>query len=162
MSETLLTVLTGLVMVLGFVGIFLPLFPDLLVLWGASLGYGLIVGWGEYGPWLFGAITLLAAVGVAADLWMSALGGRIGGASVASIVVGLILGIFGFIFLTPVGGIVLMLLGSFIMEYRRLGSADLALKAMLGLGVGYGAAIGIKLGIGLVILGLWIAWVMTA
>ncbi len=160
MSDILIAVLTGIVMFIGLLGALLPVIPDLIIIWGAALGYGLIVGWGDSGPWLFGVISLLGLVGVVAEVWMSGMGGKIGGASFGSILVGLFLGILGFIFLTPIGGLVLLLVGTFMMEYRRLGDAEEALKGMLGVGLGYGASFGVKILIGLLMFGLWVLWVV--
>jgi uncharacterized protein YqgC (DUF456 family) len=160
MSTILIAIVTGIVMLFGLLGVILPLIPDLIIIWGAALGYGLIVGWGESGPWLFGVITVCGLIGVISDIWMSGLGGKLGGASVKSILVGLMLGILGFIFLTPIGGLVLLLVGTFTMEYHRLGDAEEAMKAMLGVGLGYGASFGVKLLLGIVMMGLWVLWVI--
>jgi uncharacterized protein YqgC (DUF456 family) len=161
MNTTLVTVLTGIVMFFGLLGVLLPLIPDLIVVWGAALGYGLIVGWGSIGPWIFAAITLLGLGGVASEVWVSGVGGRLGGASFKSILVGLILGIIGFIFLTPIGGLVLLLVGTFTMEYYRLGDAETAMKAVLGVGVGYGASFVVKLILGVLMFALWIVWAVV-
>jgi len=161
MSDILVAVLTGIVMFIGLLGALLPVIPDLIIIWGAALGYGLIVGWGDSGPWIFGMITVLGLGGVVAEIWMSGMGGKIGGASFKSILVGILLGVIGFIFLTPVGGLALLLVGTFTMEYYRLGDAAAALKGMLGVGLGYGASFGVKLLIGLLMVGLWILWVVV-
>jgi uncharacterized protein YqgC (DUF456 family) len=160
MSDILIAVLTGIVMLFGLLGALLPVIPDLIIIWGAALGYGLIVGWGDSGPWIFGVICVLGLGGVVAEIWMSGVGGKIGGASFTSILVGLILGILGFIFLTPIGGLVLLLVGTFTMEYQRLGDAEEALKGMLGVGLGFGASFVVKLILGVVMMGLWILWVI--
>jgi uncharacterized protein YqgC (DUF456 family) len=160
MSTILIAIITGIVMFIGLLGVLLPLIPDLIIIWGAALGYGLIVGWGKSGPWLFGVITLFGLVGIASDIWMSGVGGKLGGASFKSILVGLFLGIIGFIFLTPIGGLVLLLVGTFTMEYHRLGDAEEALKGMLGVGLGYGASFGVKLLLGILMIGLWVLWVI--
>jgi len=160
MSAILIAIVTGIVMLIGLLGVLLPLIPDLIIIWGAALGYGLILGWGESGPWLFGAITLFGIIGIASDIWVSGVGGRLGGASIKSVLVGLLLGIIGFIFLTPIGGLVLLLVGTFTMEYHRLGDAEEALKGMLGVGLGYGASFGVKLLLGLLMMGLWVVWVI--
>lgn len=160
MSDILIAVLTGIVMLFGLLGALLPVIPDLIIIWGAALGYALIVGWGDSGPWIFGVITVLGLGGVVAEIWMSGVGGKIGGASFTSVLVGLILGIIGFIFLTPIGGLVLLLVGTFTMEYHRLGDAEEALKGMLGVGLGYGASFAVKLILGVVMMGLWILWVI--
>jgi uncharacterized protein YqgC (DUF456 family) len=161
MSEILVSVLTAIVMFIGLLGALLPVIPDLIIIWGAALGYGLILGWGDSGPWIFGVITLLGLGGVVAEIWMSGVGGKIGGASFSSILVGMVLGIIGFIFLTPIGGLALLLLGTFTMEYYRLGDAEAALKGMLGVGIGYGASFGVKLLIGLLMVGLWVVWLIV-
>jgi uncharacterized protein YqgC (DUF456 family) len=158
MSDILVAILTGIVMFIGLLGALLPVIPDLVIIWGAALGYGLIVGWGDSGPWIFGAISILGLGGVLTEIWMSGVGGKVGGASFKSILVGLILGIIGFIFLTPIGGVALLLVGTFAMEYYRLGDAEEALKGMLGVGLGYGASFGVKLLIGLLMMGLWVVW----
>jgi uncharacterized protein YqgC (DUF456 family) len=160
MSTILVAIITGIVMLLGLLGVLLPLIPDLIIIWGAALAYALIVGWGESGPWLFGVITLFGVIGIASDIWVSGVGGKLGGASLKSILVGLFLGIIGFIFLTPIGGLVLLLVGTFTMEYHRLGDAEEALKGMLGVGLGYGASFGVKLLLGIVMMGLWVLWVI--
>ena len=161
MSDLVIVVLTGFVMFIGLLGALLPIIPDLIIVWGAALGYGLLAGWGRYGPWIFAVITLLGLGGVVAEIWMSGMGGKIGGASFKSILVGLVLGIIGFIFLTPLGGLALLLVGTFAMEYYRLDDAEGALKGMLGVGLGYGASFGVKLLIGLFMVGLWVVWVIV-
>ncbi|OGO15252.1 MAG: hypothetical protein A2Z14_14520 [Chloroflexi bacterium RBG_16_48_8] len=160
MSTILIVIFTGIVMLFGLLGVLLPMIPDLIIIWGAALGYGLLVGWGESGPWLFGAITVFGLIGVVSEIWMSGMGGKLGGASLKSILVGVILGFLGFIFLTPIGGLVLLLVGTFTMEYYRLGNAEAALKGMLGVGLGYGASFGVKLLLGIAMIGLWVLWVI--
>ena len=157
-AEIILTVITGIVMLIGLLGVFLPIFPDMIVMIGAALAYGLLVGWGDSGAWFFGAIAFLGLIGIAADIWVSGVGGRIGGASFVSILVGTVLGLIGFIFLTPLGGLAILLAVTFLMEYRRQGDAEKAIKGMLGVGVGYGASFVVKLLIGLVMMALWVLW----
>lgn len=156
--EIVLTVITGIVMLIGLLGVFIPVFPDMIVIIGAALGYGLLVGWGDTGAWFFGAISLLGLGGIAADIWVSGMGGKIGGASFKSILVGTVLGLIGFIFLTPLGGLVILLVATFVMEYMRQGDAEKAIKGMLGIGIGYGASFVVKLLIGLVMMVLWVLW----
>jgi len=158
--EIVIAVLTGIVMLIGLLAIFLPMIPDLLTIWCAALGYGLLIGWGESGPWLFGGITVLGLIGIVSDIWMSGMGGKLGGASIKSVLVGMVLGIIGFIFLTPIGGLALLLVGTFAMEYYRLGDAEAAIKGMLGVGLGYGASFAVKFLLGAVMIGLWVVWVI--
>jgi uncharacterized protein YqgC (DUF456 family) len=80
MMDILVTILTGLLILIGLIGAVIPAIPDVSLVWGATLAYGLIVGWGEFGPWLFGVISVMGLVGVAADVWVSSAGAKIGGA----------------------------------------------------------------------------------
>lgn len=161
MPAWLTTVLAGLTMFLGLIGIIIPVLPDMLLIWGAALFYGLAAGWGVWGPAIFAVITLLGAIGLVADLWMSGWGARKGGASIRSILVGLLFGAVGFVLLTPLGGVLLLLVATFAMEYARLNDAEKALRGMLGMGLGYGASFGVKIGLGLLMLGLWVLWVIV-
>ena len=160
MSELLVSIAVGLLMLVGLVGIFIPFFPDLLLIWVATLGYGIILNWRADGVIYFVLITGIMIVGIFADLWMGSVGGRLGGASWKSILLGSIAGFLGMFLLTPVGGLAIMLASIFFLEYQRAGSAEAALKAMLGVGVGYGASFVIKLFIALGMIALWLIWVL--
>lgn len=161
MSDAAITLLAGLLMILGLIGIVAPVIPDMGLMWLAALGYGLLVGWGQWGGWLFALITVLAAAGVLAELWAGSAGAKAGGASFLSIVAGFILGAIGFVFLTPIGGIAGLLLGTFLAEYWRVRDSRMAMRGTLGMGVGYGLSFALKGVIGLMILGAWLVWVAT-
>ena len=159
MPEPIITLFVGVAMIAGLVGIFIPLFPDILLIWGAGLAYGLTVGWGSLGPWMFGLMTAFGVIGLLTDLWLTSLGGKIGGASITSILAGIFAGFVGMIFLSPIGGIFVMLGTTFYLEFRRLKDTDRAVKGMLGVALGYGASIGVKLGIAMAMILLWLIWV---
>jgi uncharacterized protein YqgC (DUF456 family) len=158
--EAVVTVLVGLTIMIGLLAIFIPVLPEMLLIWGACLAYGLLVGWGSWGPWLFGFITVLGIAAATSEIWAGGAGARIGGASRRSLLLGVLLGVLGWIFFSPLGGLAGLLAGIFIVEYRRTGLAKEALRAMLGLGVGYGVSYGIKLALGLLMAGAWLAWVL--
>ena len=161
MAEVIVTILVGLTMLIGLAAVFLPLLPDMLIIWIAALGYGLFTGWGAWGPWLFGLITLLGAIGAIAEIWVSSAGARHAGASAWGILGGLVLGVVGLIFFTPLGGVVGLLVGTFVVEALRLKDPSQAAKAMLGMGLGYGASFGVRLVLGMAMIGAWILWVVV-
>lgn len=161
MSDPATTLLAGLLMALGLIGIVVPILPDMALMWLAALGYGLLVGWGQWGGWLFALITILAFAGVLAEVWAGSAGARAGGASFVSIAAGFALGAIGFVFLTPIGGIAGLLLGTFLAEYWRLRDSRKAIRGTLGIGVGYGLSFVMKGIIGLIILAAWLVWVYT-
>ncbi len=160
--DILWTILAGVLMLAGMVGIFIPFFPDLLLIWAAALGYGLLVGWGEWGLWLFGLITLLSVLGILAETYVGGAGARMAGASYKAIFAGLILGAIGFFAFPPFGLILGLLAGTFIVEYLRLRDWRQAGRATLGMGLGYGVSFGVKLGFGALMIGAWLAWVLTS
>lgn len=162
MSEILLTVLLGVGMLIGLAGIILPVLPDMILIWGSALLYGLLVGWGEYGGWLFAGISVLALVGLLADAWVSGLGARKGGASFWSSLGGLLAGIIGLFVAGPLGLIGGMLLGIFVIEYWIHRDPDRALRATLGMGVGYGASFIVKIFLALAMIAIWIGWVVSS
>ena len=161
MAEVIVTILVGLTMLIGLAAVFLPLLPDMLIIWIAALGYGLFTGWGAWGPWLFGLITLLGIIGAIAEIWVSSAGARHAGALAWGILGGLALGVVGLIFFTPLGGVVGLLVGTFVVEALRLKDPSQAAKAMLGMGLGYGASFGVRLVLGMAMIGAWILWVVV-
>lgn len=161
MNDTLITVLLGLGMLAGLAGMLLPVLPDVVVIWSSALLYGLLIGWGKSGTWLFAVISAMALIAFLADLWVSGWGARRGGASSWSSAGGLAAGIIGLLIAGPIGLIAGMLLGIFMIEYLRHRDPDRAARAMFGLGVGYGASFFVKFLLGLAMIALWIVWVMS-
>ena len=160
--DVIITVLAAIIMLLGVAGVILPVLPGLVLIWLAALGYGLLVRWGTWGPWLFAAITLTGLAGTLADMWASGAGARVvGGASLWSIAGGMLTGFVGLILGGPLGGVIGLLAGMFLLEFWRQRNAMRGLKAMAGTALGYGASIVIKIAAGLLMIGLWIVWVVT-
>jgi uncharacterized protein YqgC (DUF456 family) len=160
MSEVLVTVLAGILMVLGLVGIVAPVLPGLTLIWAAALGYGLLAGWGASGPWLFAVITLLGAAGIGAELWVTGAGARAAGASLWSVVAGIALALMGFIFFNFVGALVGLVAGTLLAEYYRLRDWRRALASAGGTAAGCGVSYGVKVLLGVSMIGAWVAWVL--
>jgi uncharacterized protein YqgC (DUF456 family) len=161
MADIVIAIVVGFLMFLGLIGAIIPGLPDIVLIWGAALGYGLLVGWGERGIWLFGLITLLGLAGLFAEVWVSGTGAKMGGASIRAIFGGLALALVGFVVSGPVGGVIGLLLGTFLSEYIRLHDANKAAQAMFGMGLGCGASLGIKLILGLGMIVVWLVWVFS-
>ncbi|MFN2148281.1 MAG: DUF456 domain-containing protein [Anaerolineales bacterium] len=161
MSDVLITILAGFLMLVGLLGTVLPVLPDLPLVWVAALGYGLIVGWGEHGLLLFGVISVLGVIGILSEIWVSGAGARRGGASILSTLGGIALGVAGLLVAGPIGLVVGMLAGTFILEYVRHQDVDKALRATLGIGLGYGVSIVVKFMLGLAMIAVWIVWLFV-
>jgi len=161
MKEVLLSIGAGLLMLVGLLGTVVPVLPDLPLVWVAALGYGLLVGWGAHGGLLFALISILGVVGILSELWVSGAGARRGGASFLSTLGGIALGVAGLLVAGPIGLVVGMLAGTFVLEYVRQQDVDLALRATLGIGIGYGFSIVVKFLLGLGMIALWVVWLFV-
>ena len=106
-------------MIVSWLGLVIPIFPGLNIIWVAALGWGIYVGLGWPG-WLYLVIlTILMVVGNLSDNVFISGKARISGASWWSIIVGNIAGIAGAILLPPLGGLLFAVLGVLIVELIR-------------------------------------------
>ncbi len=147
------------VMLVGLVGIVLPVVPGLALIWLGALGFALVEDFASVDPLTFGFLTLLALIGVTADIWMTQLGAKLGGASFKSQLIGLAGGVVGALAFLVFGGISAGLgaaLGSVVgvlaAEYLRLRDWHKALKSGAGWLVGWLASTAFQLAIGGVII----------
>ena len=145
-------------MLVGWVGLIVPVFPGITVIWVLTLLYGVIFGFGAAGGWFFAAITVLAIAGWLSDNFLMGAKAREGGARWLSIAVAMVAGFAASIFFTPLGGILASLLGVFLVEYAYRKDATEALAAMQGMALGLGWAFVARFGIGALMIGLWAIW----
>ena len=113
-------------MLVGMIGVILPVVPGVGFIWIVVLIYAIAERFATIDPITFSILTILGAVGFTADLWMSQAGAKAGGASVWSLLVGLLLGavgaIVGLVFLgvgAIPGAIVGAVAGVVLAEYYR-------------------------------------------
>ena len=156
--EILVSILVGLMMLFGLLGSIIPFLPDVVLIWASALLYGLVVGWGQSGGWLFGVISVLGMIGLLSDAWVSGAGARQGGATLLTTLGGLAIGLVGLFAASPLGFLGGILLGTFVLEYLRHRDPDQALRATFGMGIGYGASFLVKFLLGVGMIGSWVAW----
>jgi uncharacterized protein YqgC (DUF456 family) len=123
-SGTTVNVIAGIAMVVGVLGVVIPVLPGLLLCWGAVLLWSLLGDAGS-GRWAVLALaTVIALAGtVVKYLWP---GKRLKstGVPTTSLLAGGVLGLIGF-FVIPLVGLVLgFILGVFLAEQLRLGSGQ--------------------------------------
>jgi uncharacterized protein YqgC (DUF456 family) len=159
-TETVVIVVVAGVMLVGLIGVLVPVMPDLILIWLGGLAYGLLSGWGSAGGWVLAGMTVLGLIGVLSEIWASSMGARVGGASLWGILGGLALGLLGLILFPPFGAVVGLLLGTFLVEAWRLRDLGKAARGTFGMGVGYGLSFAVKLVMGLGMIGLWVFWVI--
>ena len=147
-NQSLILFITLFAMMLGVVLTLVPVIPGTIIIWGAAIFYGLMLGWEELGWVTFGLMTFFMLLGIIADVAGGQFGAKLGGASCLAILVGtilgFILGLIGSIVGTPVIGCLAGIFGTLggILLVERLRYSDwrsawLATKGfMAGTGLG--------------------------
>ena len=150
-------------MIVGLLGVVLPVLPGLGWMWIVVLAYAIAERFRAIDPLSFAALTILAAGGMTADIWLSQLGARFGGASLAStlfsIAGGFLGGLIGFMFAgigALPGALVGSIAGVLLNEYRERRAWRPAWKATLGLLVGFTVSSAVKLVLGLAMLAIFV------
>jgi uncharacterized protein len=146
-------------MLVGLIGMVVPIYPGMLIMWLSALGYGIAAGFSTLGIVLFVIISLLALAGSLADNLLMGAGARKGGASWLSIFVALTAGIIGTFAFPPFGGLIAAPLAVLALEYYRLRDWALARQAVFGMAKGWGLSVAARLVIGFLMMGLWWLWV---
>jgi len=148
-------------MLVGLTGLIIPIFPGLLVIWLAELGYGLMVGFDTAGWIFFGLSTIFFAAGSVLDNVVMGRQAYKDGASILSILVALIFGILGNLVAPVIGGFIAAILALFLVEWMRRRDWRAAMTATRGWAVGCGWAVITRFIFGLLMIGSWIIWVLV-
>ncbi|MFU8772653.1 MAG: DUF456 domain-containing protein [Anaerolineales bacterium] len=159
--NTTIFTLTLIVMLIGLVGVIIPIFPGVLVIWLAALGYGLLTSFEPPGLLIFIIITLALIPGVTVDNILMGAGARRGGASWVSILVALVAGIAGTLLFPPIGGLIAAPLAVLLLEFQRVRDMGKAWGATRGLAIGWLLSVGAKFIIGSLMIGLWLIWALS-
>jgi uncharacterized protein len=150
------------VLIVGLLGLIVPVFPGLTIMWLGTLVYALIensagnmTGW----DWsLFALITLLMIVGNIADNLIIARKMRDKYIPWSSILFAFAASIVASIFFTPLVGLVAAPVGLFLAEIRRLKDRDAAIDSTRAYMIGWGWAFGLRFLIGILMIGFWMLW----
>ena len=148
-------------MLVGLVGLIIPVFPGIVVIWLAALVYGLVTGFETLGTVLFVLITLLMLVGAVIDNILMAALARQGGASWVSIILGMVAGLVGTILVPPIGGLIAAPVVILLLEYWRRRDWGKSWQATRGLVLGWGLSFLVRFGIGLLMVALWLVWAFS-
>ncbi|MBI4761237.1 MAG: DUF456 domain-containing protein [Chloroflexota bacterium] len=150
------------VLLVGLVGLIVPVFPGLTVMWLATLVYALLqAAAGRMSGWnwaAFAFITLLMIAGNIVDNIIIAKKMRDQFVPWSSILLAFAAGIVVSIFFTPLVGLIAAPLGLFLAELYRLKNRADALKSTKAYMIGWGWAFGARVAIGSVMLVTWMAW----
>lgn len=149
-------------MVLGLLGLIVPAFPGLTVIWVLMLAYGLLFGFEVKGAIFFTLISIAAVVGMLSDNVLMIGKAREGGARWISIFLASIVGLVGSILLTPIGGVALTLLTLYLSEFAYCRNRVEAWETTKNMALGWGWAFVVRFGLGLLMLILWGVWELSA
>jgi uncharacterized protein YqgC (DUF456 family) len=161
-SQVLLQTLTLFALLVGWIGLLIPVFPGLVVMWLATLFYALVQNAAGRMTWmgwvLFAAITLLMLAGGIIDNIIIARQMRGRSIPWRSIVVAYVAGVVASLFLTPLAGLAASPLALFAMESVRLHDRRLGFKSARTYMVAWGWSFAAVFGTGFLILVLWLLW----
>jgi uncharacterized protein YqgC (DUF456 family) len=163
-SQGFVLFITLFVMMIGLIFTVIPPIPGTLIIWGAAIFYGLVLGWENLGWTTFGLLTFFMIVGIVADVLAGHFGAKLGGASCLAIIVGAVLGFILGILASLVGtpllgclaGMVGMVGGILWIEWKRKGDWDTAVSATKGYVAGSLAGIAARVASGMVMLGIFL------
>jgi uncharacterized protein YqgC (DUF456 family) len=151
--------LVGVLMVVGIVGILVPVVPGLLLVWAAGLWWTIADGGGPVRWTVFAVMTVLLAVGMIAKYVLPARSAAARGAPLGTLVVGGIGAVIGFFVIPIVGLVVGAVVGIYLAEYVRLRAAGRAWDSTRAALVAIGIGMLIELTAGLLMFAVWLAGV---
>jgi uncharacterized protein len=161
-TQSTLVVVCGLAILVGTVGVVVPVIPGLILSWLAVLAWALFsdAGWGR---WLvLFIVTFVALAGTAAKYFWPGRRLKQSGVPNWSLIAGGLLGIVGF-FVVPVVGLPLgFVLGVLLAEWVRIRQIGSAWTATWHAVKAVGLSILIELGAALIIAVTWVAGVVVA
>ena len=140
-NQTMVLFFTLFFMLVGLAFSVVPPLPGTVIMWGAAIFYGLVLGWEEELGWLtFGLLTFLMLAGLIIDAIAGHFGAKMGGASCLAITIGIllgfVLGIVASLIGTPIlgcfAGLIGMVGGILFIEWKRNQDWGIATKAMQG------------------------------
>lgn len=149
---------TLIIMGVGLIGLVVPIFPGLTVIWLAALGYGIVTGFTTLGWIMFVVITVLFITGAVIDNVLMGAKAHKEGAAWSTLVLGMIAGIVGTFLFPPIGGLIAAPLVILLVEFIRQGDFKKALVSLRGLAIGWGSAVVVRFFIGVAMVGLWLVW----
>lgn len=157
-----LDTLTLFFLFIGLLGLIVPIFPGLTVMWFGALIYALIQSFAQrmtFWDWtLFAIITLLMIAGNIVDNVIIARKMRDKFVPWSSILLAFAASLTASLFLTPIIGLASAPLALFGLEYRRLRNKTAAIESTKAYMVGWGWSFAARFGIGILILGSWMLW----
>lgn len=151
-------ILIYLIMGVGLLGMVVPIYPGVVIIWVAVLIHGFVTGFATLEIWVLVVISLLALAGTLVDNFLMGGKARQAGASWISIGGALLVGLIGTFAFPPLGGLIAAPTLLFLLEYARLRDSTEAWGITKGLLTGWGLSFVARIFIGLVMVVIWGVW----
>lgn len=153
--DTVGTLLIGLVMLVGLVGVIVPVLPGLLLVWGAGLAWVLLDGGGAARWTVLGVMTVLAVAGSAAPYVLPGRSARDNGAPWTTLAWGGLGMVVGFFVIPVLGVLVGGVAGVYLAELARLGDAATARRSTVVVLKAAGIGLLLQLVAGTLMVAVW-------
>lgn len=161
-AQTVLQIVVLALLVFGLLGLLIPIFPGLTVMWIGTLIYAIIqalIGNMNWVDWLlFALITILMIVGNVIDNIIIAKHMRDKDIPWGSIFWAFAAGIAVSLIMTPIAGMVASPVGLYLAEWRRLRDKTQAFANTKAWMTGWGWSLAARFGIGVVMITFWGVW----
>ncbi|HIE24432.1 MAG TPA: DUF456 domain-containing protein, partial [Anaerolineales bacterium] len=135
-------------------------FPGLIIIWLAGLGYGILSGFGAVGWVVFGIMTILMLLGNTLDGVLMAKKALDYGAAKISLVLAGTASIVISLMFSPIAGLITAPLVLFLSEKKQGHTSDEAKEITIGLVTGWGWAFALRFFVGVLMIALWLIWAM--
>lgn len=155
-----LTLVTGLLMLVGLVGIVVPVLPGLVLVWLSTAlwayDHPAPLAWA-----VFGAATLLYVAGVVTQYVIPGQRMRRAGVGTGTLLLAVVLAVVGFFVVPVVGALIGFVLGIFLVELSRRHDRGAAWSATQHALKGMALSMGIELLTGFAIIAVWVVGLLT-
>jgi uncharacterized protein len=155
---TSINILTLIVMLFGLFGLIMPVFPGLVIIWLAALGFGIFGGFSAGGWGFFLVITVLMLIGNISDGLLMGKKALDYGAAKVSLVIAAAVSIVVSLFFSPIGGLIAAPIALYLSEKNQGHTPEEAKRITKGLMVGWGWAFALRFAIGIIMIILWTIW----
>jgi len=149
-------------MVAGLISLLSVIIPGLTIIWISALIYGLLSGFTTVSIILFILITVLMLIGNVVDQFMMGTKAKNSGASWLSIFLSTVAAFIFSILFPPFGGLIAALIVLMGVEMIRVKDWRKAARSSREMAIGCASAIAVRFGIGLLMIGIWILWVIQS
>ncbi len=156
--ETAIYIITPLVMLFGLFGLIMPVFPGLVIIWLAALGFGIFSEFGTTGWVIFGIMTILMLIGNTVDGILMAKKALEHGAAKKSLVLAAIASVVISLMFSPLTGLISAPIVLYLSEKNQGHTKEEAIAITKGLMVGWGWGFALRFAMGIMMIILWIVW----